>query len=113
MAQRRLKRVPLAFAGEVITWFFHAKRIVPGWQVGETVFAGRVSENAPLEPGALAENRKADLGDNGSTGSPLCSQCIVASATDSMQARYDGRGRRGRNSSVQRIDSKEAAPRKN
>src|SRR5580700_7405741 len=45
----------------------YAKRIGSGWQAGETVLAGRVSKSAPLQPGALADNRNADVGHDGAT----------------------------------------------
>jgi hypothetical protein len=47
--------------------FLQAKRVVPGWQAGETVFAGRVSERAPFQSGALADNRYADTRDDGAS----------------------------------------------
>jgi hypothetical protein len=48
-------------------WFLEAERIVSDWQPSETEFAGRASENDPFQSSALAENRNADAGDNGST----------------------------------------------
>ena len=47
--------------------FLDAKRIVSGWQTGETVFAGRVGKAAPFQSSALADNRHADAWDNGAT----------------------------------------------
>src|SRR5580704_3115785 len=62
----RIELNPFANLG-LESCFLYTKRIVSGWQAGETVFAGRVSEGAPFQSSARADNRNADAGDNGPT----------------------------------------------